>query len=153
MLADLAIILALAVIAVVGYKLSPLLLPIADLTLAPAAGCDLQQQACHADLPGGGRIELDIAPHPIPVIKPMRVDARLTGVAASKVEIDFAGVTMNMGYNRIALVAAGNGQYTGEVSIPVCVTGRMAWRATLLVESERQRIAVPFLFEAPLDGV
>ena len=152
LLVDLAIILALAIVAVVGYKYSPLLLPKADLTLAPVAGCVLQKQACHAEVPGGGRIELDIAPRPIPVIRPMRVAVAISGLTANQVEIDFTGVTMNMGLNRQTLAANGNGGFTGEATIPVCITGRMAWRATLVVETDRQRIAVPFLFEAPLDS-
>lgn len=151
-LADLAIILALAIVAVVGYKYSPLLLPKADLTLAPVDGCDLHREACHAEVPGGGRIELSIAPRPIPVIRPMRVSAFISGLAANKVDIDFAGVTMNMGLNRQTLSAGDNGRYSGEATLPVCITGRMAWRATLMVETDRQRIAIPFLFEAPLDG-
>lgn len=150
-LVDLAIILALALIAVVGYKYSPLLLPKADLTLTPAAGCDLNERACRADVPGGGVIELAIAPHPIPVVKPMQVMAMITGTSPTKVEIDFAGVSMNMGYNRIVLDAAGEGRYTGEATIPVCITGRMAWRATLMAETASQRIAVPFVFDAPVE--
>ena len=149
-LVDLSIILALAIIAVVGYKFSPLLLPKADLTVEPAAGCDLHQQACHADIPGGGRIELSLAPHPIPVVKPLQVNATLTGITANTVEIDFAGVVMNMGFNRKTLVASGDGRYTADAMLPVCITGRMAWRATLVVETDKQRIAVPFLFEAPI---
>lgn len=152
LLVDLAIILALAIVAVVGYKYSPLLLPKADLTLAPVAGCDLHRESCHAEVPGGGRIELSIAPRPIPVIRPMRVSASISGLTADKVDIDFAGVTMNMGLNRQTLTADGNGRYSGEATLPVCITGRMAWQATLMVETDRQRIAVPFQFEAPLDG-
>ena len=37
LLVDQAIVLVLALIAIVGYKYSPLLLPTADLSLAPAA--------------------------------------------------------------------------------------------------------------------
>jgi hypothetical protein len=151
-LVDLAIILALALIAVIGYKYSPLLLPKADLTLTPAAGCDLNERACRADIPGGGIIELAVAPHPIPVVKPMQVTATITDVKPSRVEIDFAGVSMNMGYNRVTLNPVGDGRYTGEVTIPVCITGRMEWRATLMAETADQRIAVPFLFEAPLEA-
>ncbi len=149
---DIAIILALALIAVVGYKYSPLLLPKADLTLTPTAGCDLNQQACHADMPGGGHIELALAPHPIPVVKPLQVTATIVGAAPDKVELDFQGVVMNMGFNRVTLAPAGDGRYTGEATIPVCVTGRMLWRATVVVETASQRIAVPFLFEAPTSG-
>jgi len=151
-LVDLAIILVLALIAVVGYKYSPLLLPKADLTLAPAAGCDLNEQPCHADLPGGGSIELTLAPRPIPVVKPMRVTVAISGLPVQKVEIDFAGVTMNMGLNRLTLGADGDGRYVGEATIPVCITGRMTWRATLMLETDSQRIAVPFLFDAPIGG-
>ncbi len=149
-LADLAIILALAIVAVVGYKYSPLLLPKADLTVEPAAGCDLHKQACHADLPGGGHVELSITPHPIPVVQPLKVSAIVSGVAADTLEIDFAGVSMNMGFNRKTLVAGSDGRHTADAMLPVCVTGRMAWRATLVVETRRQRIAIPFLFEAPI---
>ena len=152
LLVDAAILLALALVAIVGYKLSPIVLPKADLTVTPAAGCDLHRDACHADLPGGGRIELSIAPHPIPVVKPLTVTATISGMAADKVEIDFAGVTMNMGLNRPTLQVAGKGRYSGEATLPVCVSGRMGWRATLMVESGRQRIAIPFLFEAPIEG-
>jgi len=152
LLVDGAIIAALALIAVVGYKYSPLLLPKADLTLTPPAGCDLNRQACAVELPGGGRIELALAPQPIPVVKPLQVAATFTGLAPNRVEIDFQGVTMNMGYNRVMLAADGSGRYGGEATIPVCVTGRMQWRATLMVETASQRIAVPFLFDAPTIG-
>lgn len=152
LLVDGAIIAALALIALAGYQFSPLLLPKADLTLTPAEGCDLNQQACHADIPGGGRIELAISPHPIPVIRPLQATATFTGLSPARVELDFAGVAMDMGLNRVTLAAAGAGRYTGETTIPVCITGRMLWRATLVVETDRQRIAVPFKFEAPIGG-
>lgn len=150
--APLAIILALASVAVIGYKYSPLLLAKADLTIAPVPGCDLNKQTCPANLPGGGRLELAITPHPIPVVKTLRVSVNTAGIAVDKLEIDFAGLSMNMGYNRTTLVADGKGGYTGDAMLPVCITGRMAWQATLFVESGRQRIAVPYLFESPTEG-
>lgn len=142
-LATLAMLALLLGIAVAGHYGSPLLLPKADLSASPEPGCDLQQAACAAILPGGGRIELSIAPRPIPILTPLRVEVALSGVKANKVEIDFAGETMNMGYNRIEL-AAGNGRHAGEASLPVCVSGGMTWIVTVLVETDRQRIAVPY---------
>jgi hypothetical protein len=68
------------------------------------------------------------------------------------VSLDFAGVAMDMGLNRVTLVPSADGRFVGETTIPVCVTGRMLWRATLVVEADRRRIAVPFLFEAPTGG-
>jgi hypothetical protein len=150
---DLAIVLVLALIAIVGYKYSPLLLPKADLGLTPAAGCNLDQQACRAEVPGGGSIELALTPRPVPVVHPFRVQATLSGLSAERVDIDFAGITMDMGYNRLQLSETSAGSYTGQATLPVCVTGRMDWRATLLVESGGRRIAVPFVFAAPSGGV
>ncbi len=149
-LVDALILLALALIAVVGYKYSSLLLPKADLELAPEAGCDLNRSACRASF-AGGSIELSLEPRPVPVVKPMQVTATITGLDPAGVELDFSGVSMNMGYNRVTLDKAGEGRFTGQATIPVCITGRMAWRATLLIDAPGQRISVPFIFEAPLD--
>ena len=138
----------------VGYKLSPLLSAKAELTITPVAGCELNAQACAAELPGGGRLELAITPRPIPLVKPLQISVRLSGITAEKLEIDFAGLSMNMGYNRQTLLADGQGSYRGEAMLPVCITGRMVWQATLIVHpgAGGQKIAVPFLFEAPLAG-
>ncbi len=150
-LIDLSILLALALIGVVGYKLSPLLLAPADITATPEAGCDLQRQACRAALPDGRSIELSIAPRPIPVVAPLAVTATLNGFTAQSVVIDFAGVTMNMGLNRTTLNSSDQRHFAGESTLPVCVTGRMAWQATALIAAEGQKIAATFLFDAPLD--
>lgn len=141
----------MALVAVVGYRYSPLLLPKADLTLTPPPGCDLNHSACAASLPEGGRVELAIAPQPVPVVKPLTVTATIDGLEVRHAEIDFAGATMNMGFNRQPLTAEAPNRYVGQATIPVCVTGRMAWVATLLLETDRQRISVPFHFEAPLE--
>ena len=148
-LVNLAIVLALACLAALGYKLSPQRPADAGQTIAPLAGCDLNAQTCAAELPGGGRIALSITPRPIPLVKPLRVSAQLSGIAADKLAIDFAGVSMDMGYQRQQLVADGHGSFSGEAMLPVCVTGRMTWQATLLIDSGRQHFAVPFRFAAP----
>lgn len=148
LLVDSAIVLALILVGVIGYKLSPLLLPRADVVVAPEAGCDLQRQACAAMLPGGARLSFSIAPRPIPVVAPLELTVELDGLAASGVAVDFAGVSMNMGFNRPSLSSAGPGRFVGAATLPVCVTGRMTWQATVLVESGTQRYAVPFRFDA-----
>lgn len=132
-------------IAVAGHYFSPLLLPKADLRAVPDPGCDLQKHACAARLPDGAGITLSITPRPIPILTPLHVEVGLSGLKANKVEVDFAGETMNMGYNRVEL-SAGNDRHSGEASLPVCVSGGMNWVATVLVETDRQRIAVPYRF-------
>lgn len=136
--------LLIALVLVVGYKLSPLLLPVSDVTVQPDPACDLQRQACAVDLPGGGKIELAMQTRPVPMVKPFTVQATASGFVAQRVDIDFAGVDMNMGLNRPQLMAGKDGVFTGEVSLPVCITGQMDWQVTLLVERAAERIAIPF---------
>jgi hypothetical protein len=147
-LIDSTMILALILIGVVGYKLSPLLMPRADQFVQPEAGCDLHRAACSAVLPQGGRLRFSLSPRPIPLVQPIEVTVELEGQAADRVSVDFAGVEMSMGFNRIALRAADARRHVGQTALPVCVTGRMLWQATVLVESGGTRIAVPFRFEA-----
>ncbi|MCK9382269.1 MAG: hypothetical protein M0P95_14550 [Sulfuritalea sp.] len=146
-LLSLAMIAALLATAIIGYRFSPLLLPKADVTGVVEPGCDLQRRACAATLTDGGRLEFSITPRPIAFLQPLRVDVTVTGVKPAKVEVDFAGESMNMGYNRGELPAASPGHYVGETALPVCVTGAMTWVATVIVETDRQRIAVPFRFD------
>ena len=146
-LINLAMVVALLAIALVGHQLSPLLLPKADVTATPEPGCDLQRSACTAALPQGGRLELSITPRPIAFLQALRVEVTVSGIEPRKVEVDFAGASMNMGYNRSELTATGRGSHVGETSLPVCVSGSMTWVATVMVETDRQRIAVPFRFD------
>lgn len=148
LLVDTAMILTLILIGVVGYKLSPLLLPKADVIANPDPACNLQRDACSAALPQGGRLEFALTPRPIPVTAPLEMVVALAGIDAEKVMVDFAGVNMNMGFNRPALTPVGPGRFTGQATLPICITGRMVWQATVLIESGRTRIAVPFRFEA-----
>ena len=147
-LVDSAMILALILIGVIGYKLSPLLLPKADMFLQPDPGCDLQLAPCTAALPDGVRLHFALTPRPIPVTRPLEVAVEIEGLRADKVAVDFAGVDMSMGYNRQTLQAVGAGKFAGQATLPVCVTGRMLWQATVLVNTGSQRIAIPFRFEA-----
>lgn len=137
----------LLAIAILAHRYSPLLLPRVELTGVAEPGCKLQQRACPAALPQGGQVELSITPRPIPFLQALRVEVKATGIEVRKIEVDFAGETMNMGYNRGELAMAGNGVFTGELTLPVCVSGGMTWVATVLVETDRQRIAVPYRFD------
>ena len=145
-LIDLIGLLLIALVVVVGYKLSPLLLPKADVTVQPDPACDLQARACLATLPSGGTVELAMGTRPIPLVKPFAVEVRTSGFTPSRVEVDFAGIDMNMGFNRPQLEARGDGRHVGEATLPVCITGRMDWQATVLVEAGSERIAIPWRF-------
>lgn len=151
-LIDLAGFLLIALVLLVGYKLSPLVLGKADVALLPKLSCNLQSEPCVRDLPDGGRVMLSLGEQPVPLLKPFPVRVEVQGASPSRVSIDFEGHEMPMGLNRSELVAGGPGTFTGSATLPVCVTGRMRWRATVLVETARQRIAAPFLFETAVAG-
>ena len=138
--------LLIALVVVVGYKLSPLLLPKADVSVFPDVHCDLHQQACGVDLPGGGRVELSVGTRPIPMVKPFRVEVKVIGAEANLVEVDFAGIDMNMGLNRPQLLPLGGGVFAAEATLPVCITGLMEWQATVLLDVGKQSIAIPYRF-------
>ena len=147
LLLDAAILLGLAMLGVVGYKLAPSLDPQTDVAL-PLSSCDLARQPCVATLPDGGELEFSIQPQPIPVLKPLQLQALLRGTAVRQVEVDLAGIAMNMGYNRPRLERQGgsNDRFTGQASLPVCITGPMEWQATVLIDTGKAVVAVPFRF-------
>jgi hypothetical protein len=83
---------------------------------------------------------------PIPLVKPFAVEVATRGFSPARIEVDFAGIDMNMGLNRPQLQAGGDGRFVGEVTLPVCITGHMDWQATVLIETGSERIAVPYRF-------
>lgn len=145
LLADLLVLAALAVLGAAGYYLAPLLTPRSDVAL-PLSDCDLNRAPCTIALPDGGTLEVAIGPRPIPVLKPLTIEATARGGKVGKVEVDFAGVDMKMGYNRPRLENRGTGRFAGEASLPVCITGGMEWEATVIVETRGAVIAAPFRF-------
>jgi hypothetical protein len=138
--------LALAIAAAIAAKF--LLAPPDKITAtAPLnIACDLQAGPCSSDLPGGGRVELTIAPRPIPLLQPLHLSVKVQGMEARAVEVDVTGVDMNMGYNRPQLQRDNTGQFTGQTTLPVCITGRMAWQAVVVVTSGKAKVAAPFRF-------
>jgi hypothetical protein len=145
-LIDLIGLLLIALVVVVGYKLSPLLLPRADVVVQPDPACNLQRQACAVTLPSGGTVELAMGTRPIPMVRPFEVQVTTSGFSPRRVEVDFAGIEMNMGLNRPELAARGNGRFAAQVTLPVCITGAMDWQVTVLIENGSERIAIPWRF-------
>ena len=143
--------LALAIGGAIAAKF--LLAPPGEVTVtAPLnTSCNLQDGPCSSAIPGGGRVELAIAPRPIPLLQPLRLSVKVQGMEARAVEVDFTGVDMNMGYNRPQLQREKNGQFSGQTTLPVCITGRMAWQAVVVVTSDKAKVAAPFRFVTSRD--
>jgi hypothetical protein len=151
-LATLALSLCLAIIGVVGYKLAPTAPADSVTRLAPIA-CNPGQGRCASPLPGGGLLELSLAPQPIRPLQQQDIELTLRGPDAAAVEevsVEFSGRDMDMGTLRSRL-SLGESEiskhFRGQVMLPVCITGSMTWAATVLISGKQGRLAVPFHFE------
>lgn len=140
-------ILACGVLATLAYKLWPLLYPEVTEVAALDTGCDLRLSPCEVGFRDGGRVLLDIRPAGIPPATPLQLHVLVRGIEAESVEVDFAGVDMYMGFNRVALVEERPGHYQGSGMIPVCVRDRMTWEARVLLQTPRGLLAAPFRFD------
>lgn len=148
LLIDLIAMLTIGLVAVVGYKFSPLISPDAEARVAPDPGCRLHRGSCSVSV-AGGRLELSLSPRPVPLIKPVRIEVRTSGMSLRRIDADLAGIGMNMGFNRPQLLDQGLGVYVGETTLPVCITGTMRWELTLLLETDAGLFLIPFRFDTP----
>ncbi|NCA68787.1 MAG: hypothetical protein EOM91_01565 [Sphingobacteriia bacterium] len=138
---------ALAGVAAVALHLAwPLLYPplieVADLD----PSCDLHVGPCELRLGDGARVRLAIEPRPITAMTPLNLAVALDGFDTDRVEIDFVGVEMSMGYNRASLAPSGPGVFDGQAILPVCVLARMEWEARVLIQTSEGVRAAPFRF-------
>ena len=143
----LALGLILACVAVAGYKLAPSWRGSPVETL-PARTCNPASEHCTAALPGGGTAIFSVSPAPIRPLQALQLEVSLADYSADRVEVDFTGVSMDMGTQR-SLLAGTEGRLTGQAMLPVCTTGAMEWSATLRLTSKSGSVAIPFHFKVP----
>jgi len=144
-LARLAMSLVLAILGVLAYKLAPM--PPSDSALSLAVRtCNPGLTRCSSPLPEGGQLALSLTPQPIRPLQQQDIEVTIHGLDAEAVEIDFKGTEMDMGNIRSQL-AYRDGHFTGQVMLPVCITGSMTWAATVRISTKQGRLAVPFHFE------
>ena len=138
--------LLIAICGVALYKSWSLLFPKVHLSAPLDPDCDLRAGPCVSPLPDGGRVRLAIEPRSIPVVKPLQFRVEITGLEADRVEIDFSGVDMNMGFNRSALEKQQKGVFTGKGMLPVCVRDAMEWEAKVLLHTDQGLVSAPYRF-------
>ncbi len=141
-----AALLLLVVLGLGAYRLSLLLFPQPTLLLPWEPSCDLHAGPCSTSLPSGGSVTFEIGPRPIPVVQPLQLQVRLASLPATQIEVDFSGIGMNMGYNRVRLQPVEPGRYQGQGMLPVCVRARMDWEAQVLITTSQGLLAVPYRF-------
>ncbi|GHT95716.1 hypothetical protein AGMMS49545_19150 [Betaproteobacteria bacterium] len=141
--------LTLCALLLAGYVFSPRWQhkAVGDVTL-PRSACDLNRAACHITLPDGTTLIAEITPRPIAVMRPLIVRLNWQDGEADSVALDIVGLDMEMGMNHNILQKIGAGQYLGQATLPVCVTGAMRWRAEFVLDSGEGRVIVPFEFSS-----
>jgi hypothetical protein len=128
------------------YKAQPILFPKITQSAAVDPDCDLRTAPCISSLIDGARVRFEIEPREIPLVKPLQLQVLLEGLNADKVEVDFSGVDMNMGFNRVALHPGKKGEFIGKGMLPVCVRDAMEWEAKVLITTPQGLISVPYRF-------
>ena len=117
------------------------------LALAPDLSCNLRAGPCRLPLPDGGEVALDILPRSLAPMAPLQLEVWVSGAPLEARWIDFAGINMDMGFNRASLKPRAAGQFTGSGMIPVCVSDRMIWEARVMLSDDRDWISAPFRFD------
>jgi hypothetical protein len=139
-------VLLLALAAVAIHKAWPILFPPLEQRLAVDPTCNLRAGPCKASLANGAELSFSIEPKTLPMLKPLTLRVQLKGLDAERVEVDFSGVDMFMGYNRVSLTPSGDGVYQGEGRLPVCVYDAMEWEAQVLLHTDEGLLSVPHRF-------
>ncbi|MEA3641263.1 MAG: hypothetical protein VBE63_15165 [Lamprobacter sp.] len=141
-------VLGVAIVTVVLVKTWPLLHPVVNERAPLSPDCDLLTQACSVWFATGAEVELDIQPRGIPAVHPLALRVSLKGLPTpERVEVDFAGVEMAMGFNRADLSwDLESAAWTGKGMLPVCVRDRMTWEARVLLHYPDRLLAAPFRF-------
>lgn len=77
--------------------------------------------------------------------------AGFTGESIHNVSVDFKMVGMNMGINRFSLdnldKQGAESSYQGQGVLPICVTGRVDWKAHVRVETQDKVYVTVYDFE------
>jgi nitrogen fixation protein FixH len=120
-----------------GAEVAGLVLQVRVEAPAAAAACDLAVAPCTAEA-GGLAVTLDLGRTlATTAALPARVEVQRGGAPldGASVDVAFAMKDMNMGENRVALVAAGPGRFTGTAILVRCASGKRDWIASVTVRA------------------
>lgn len=135
------------------YRAWPLLFPEVATSIPADPSCDLRAGPCTSSLDGTTRVSFAIEPRDIPLVKRLMLQVELQGLEAREVEVDFSGVDMNMGFNRFKLSPAGEGVFTGQGILPICVRDAMEWEAKVLISTPSGLKSVAYRFITVRSGL
>lgn len=101
--------------------------------LQVAAGCNAAAVSCEATGAGSRMLFSMVG---VRTMQPATVSLRWEGAAAESVIVSFTMVGMDMGDNRYRLLPDGQGGWTGQAVLPVCVKGRSDWVAEVTLKAQ-----------------
>lgn len=111
--------------------------------------CNLHHEQCKA-VSNEQQIELSIVAEEISSSKPLQFEVTLDNIDAQQVMVDLQGKSMYMGINQTLLTKVSDTQnrWQGNITLPICTTGKMTWVSSIQIEEQGQIIKADFEFDA-----
>ena len=99
---------------------------------------------------GNHSIEIRFDDNNFQSMKPMPVEVHLNDLPADQVMIDLQGQDMYMGLNQVMLSPSPtqSGLWVGELTLAVCTTGEMTWKASVITQKNSDKTQADFYFNA-----
>jgi hypothetical protein len=107
-----------------------------EMTEVQQSDCDLRTGRCEVTVDGQS-YQLVIEPRDIRVLQPLMISLLLPenpALMPDRVSVEFEGVNMDMGYNRVFLDPAEPGVLRGQGMLPACTAQTMIWKIHLLIK-------------------
>lgn len=109
--------------------------------------CDLHLAPCVAVDNAGRSVRFQFTPAAIPLMKELTVQVDIDGIPAYQAaQVIVEGTNMFMGYQRAELRTDTASSLTGTLVLPVCSREKMAWQATLDIETPMGKVQAIFPF-------
>ncbi len=109
--------------------------------------CKLNKTSCQSIIPTAGKVNFSILPKPIPLVSEISLNIETNIKNIKQVLIDFQGVDMKMGPNKVILKQQSQGEYAGKGMLPVCIRYSMNWKASVYIETDEGLFMAPYIFE------
>jgi hypothetical protein len=109
--------------------------------------CNLNKQACTLTIAKIGEVTFSILPQPIPLVSELTLSVKTDIKEIEQVLVDFSGLDMQMGPNKVLLKKINTHEYTGKGMLPVCIRYSMNWQAAIYIETSNGLYMAPFQFE------
>jgi len=107
--------------------------------------CDLQQTSCFFSYEGKQR-EIKILERPVLVNTKHTIQLTIPDTEVEEVWIDFKGVEIDMGYNRLKLKSKGT-IFEGKLYLPSCTLEVMTWKAMVILKNGDKMLGHVYKFK------